>query len=73
MLPSPPTPVAEPRGGIDVYAINLSAAQNLPEFERQYRRHTGVLDTLPQTIPAQLSPASLSDQERARLLALILA
>jgi len=48
MLTSPPRTVAEPRGGIDVHAIDLRASQNLPEFEQQYRRHTGVLDTLPQ-------------------------
>ena len=47
MLTSPPTTVAEPRGGIDTYSIDLSVPQNLPDFERQYRRHTGVLDTLP--------------------------
>ena len=47
MLSSPPTSVAEPRGGIDTYSMGLSASRDLPDFEQQYRRHTGVLDTLP--------------------------
>ena len=47
MLTSPPTTVAGPRGGIDVHSIDLRASQNLPDFEQQYSRHTGVLDTLP--------------------------
>ena len=47
MLTSPPTTVAKPRGGIDTYLMGLSVPQNLPDFEQQYRRHTGVLDTLP--------------------------
>jgi hypothetical protein len=47
MLFSPPTTVAEPKGGIDAYSIGLGVPQNLPEFEQQYHRHTGVLDPLP--------------------------
>jgi hypothetical protein len=47
MLTSPPTTVAGPRGGIDVHSIDLRASQNLPDFEQQFSRHTGVLDTLP--------------------------
>ena len=47
MLTSPPATVAGPRGGMDTYSIGLSVPQGLPEFEQQYRRHTGVLDTLP--------------------------
>ena len=47
MLTSPPTTVAEPRSEIDTYSIGLHLPQGLPEFEQQYRRHTGVLDTLP--------------------------
>jgi len=47
MLISPPATVAEPRGVIDTYSTGLSVPQNLPDFEQQYRRHTGVLDTLP--------------------------
>ena len=47
MLTSPPKSVAEPRGGMDTYSMDLSVPQNLPDFEQQYRRHTGVLDTLP--------------------------
>ena len=47
MLTSPPKGVAEPRGGIDTYSIGLSVPQGLSEFDQQYRRHTGVLDTLP--------------------------
>ena len=47
MLFSPPKTVAEPGGTIDVYSIGLGVPQNLPDFEHQYRRHTGVLDTLP--------------------------
>ena len=46
MMTSPPTTVAETRGGVDPYSIGLSVSQNLPDFEQQYRRHTGVLDTL---------------------------
>ncbi len=47
VLISPPTSVAEPTGAIDVYSIGLGVPQDIPEFEHQYRRHTGVLDTLP--------------------------
>ena len=47
ILTSPPTTVAEPRGGMDTYSIGLGVPQTLPDFEQQYRRHTGVLDTLP--------------------------
>jgi hypothetical protein len=47
MLISPPKTVAGPRGMIDVYSIDVGVPQGLPEFEQQYRRHTGVLDTLP--------------------------
>ena len=47
MLTSPPTTVAGPRGAIDVYSIDVGVPQGLPDFEHQYRRHTGVLDTLP--------------------------
>ena len=47
MLTSPPKTVAAPIGGVDVHSIELGVSQNLPEFEHQYRRHTGVLDTLP--------------------------
>jgi hypothetical protein len=32
---------------MDTYSMDLSVPQNLPDFEQQYRRHTGVLDTLP--------------------------
>ena len=47
MLTSPPTTVADPRGAIDVYSIGLGVPEDLPEFEHQYRRHTGMLDPLP--------------------------
>ena len=47
MLTSPPRTVAAPIAGVDVHSIELGVSQNLPEFEHQYRRHTGVLDTLP--------------------------
>jgi hypothetical protein len=47
MLTSPPKTVAGPRGAINVYSIGLGVPHDLPDFEHQYRRHTGVLDTLP--------------------------
>jgi len=46
MLTSPRQTVAAPTGGINVHSIELGASQNLPDFEQQYRRHTGVLDSL---------------------------
>ena len=47
ILTSPPKSIAGPAGTIDVYSIGLIVPQDLPEFEQEYRRHTGVLDRLP--------------------------
>ena len=47
ILTSPPRGIAGPTGTIDIYSIGLNVPQDLPEFEQDYRRHTGMLDRLP--------------------------